>query len=175
MIELVLGGARSGKSRYAENCVLAKDKTALYLATADALDDEMQQRIRHHQSRRMDEWLTVEETIHLAEALKNADSRDRCILVDCLTLWLSNCLLKDRQCWPQQKAALLQCLPAMQADVVLVSNEVGQGIVPLGEINRRFVDESGWLHQELAALADSVTLVTAGLPFLLKSADCHPE
>lgn len=166
MKELILGGARSGKSRFAENRALASGKTPVYLATGWADDEEMSQRIALHQAQRGQEWLLAEEPVHLAQALLAMDGADRAIVVDCLTLWLSNCLhMSD---WPQAKARLLQVLPMLKADVYLVSNEVGSGIVPLGELPRQFVDESGWLHQELAELCERVTLVVAGLPLTLK-------
>lgn len=172
MIELVLGGARSGKSRYAEQQVIKTGKAKIYLATAEALDNAMQVRISRHREDRGFGWHTIEEQINLAFALQSTDNPANCILLDCLSLWLSNCLLsEDPHCWPKQKQALLDALPAMQADVILVSNEVGQGIVPMGEINRRFVDEAGWLHQALAVMADKVTLVTAGIAQTLKDTD----
>jgi adenosylcobinamide kinase/adenosylcobinamide-phosphate guanylyltransferase len=170
VIELVLGGARSGKSRYAEQRgeMLAQDRH--YVATAAALDDEMQARIQHHQVNRPACWVTHEESLQLAAQLKAVDAGQRVILVDCLTLWLSNLLLhEDKNLLAKEKQALLAVLPVLQADIVLVSNEVGQGIVPIGEINRRFVDEAGWLHQAIAAIAQKVTFVTAGLPQCLKN------
>ncbi|NRB40082.1 MAG: bifunctional adenosylcobinamide kinase/adenosylcobinamide-phosphate guanylyltransferase [Pseudomonadales bacterium] len=170
MIELVLGGARSGKSSYAEQQVINSGLDLLYIATATAGDTEMTSRIAMHQQQRgEDNWLTIEEPKLLAEVLLAESSPDRAILVDCLTLWLSNCLFDDDdQCWAKQKTALLSALPQLKGHVVFVSNEVGQGIIPMGEITRRFVDESGWLHQAVAQLADKVTFVTAGLPQVLK-------
>lgn len=170
MIELVLGGARSGKSSFAEKQALASGLKRVYVATATPGDGEMSQRIRLHQQQRQQlDWKTIEEPIHLASVLYQQAQQDCCILVDCLTLWLSNCLCHDdKDLWLNEKKALLACLPSLNAHIIFVSNEVGQGIVPLGELNRRFVDESGWLHQALAAQADKVTFVTAGLPQSLK-------
>ena len=170
MIELVLGGARSGKSTYAEQQVIATGLERVYIATASAGDGEMSERIALHQSQRADKnWRTLEEPVLLADLLLAESTVDNCILVDCLTLWLSNCLFHpDSTCWDEQKAALLKTLPLIKGPVVFVSNEVGQGIIPLGEINRRFVDESGWLHQAIAQQVEKVTFVTAGLPQRLK-------
>lgn len=166
MKHLILGGARSGKSRFAEQCARDTGKQLCYLATAEARDGEMAQRIAHHRARRDDAWHLREEPLSLGAALGELDDPGRCILIDCLTLWLSNCLATGQ--WQATRADFLDVLPTLQADVVLVSNEVGQGIVPLGELNRQFVDESGWLHQEVAGLCERVTLVTAGLPLALK-------
>lgn len=174
MIELVLGGARSGKSAYAEKTAINSGLALYYVATAAGLDEEMRQRISHHQAQRAGQssvsWFTVEEPIRLAAVVQKYDNAGRVILVDCLTLWLSNNLLaNDSDSWQREKADLLAVLPTLQAQVILVSNEVGQGIVPLGEINRRFVDEAGRLHQQIAAMAHKVTLVTAGLAQQLKN------
>ena len=185
MIHLVLGGARSGKSRFAESQVLlaAQQATAnpiagannqpecLYFATAQALDSEMTERINHHQTQRQTDvinWRTIECPLALSAGLTQHATETSIILVDCLTLWLTNHLLRPEDDWPQVKRELLQTLIELPGSVILVSNEVGCGIVPLGELNRRFVDEAGWLHQNIAAIADRVTLVTAGLPLNLK-------
>ncbi|MAR89944.1 MAG: bifunctional adenosylcobinamide kinase/adenosylcobinamide-phosphate guanylyltransferase [Pseudomonadales bacterium] len=169
MIELILGGARSGKSRLAEQRAGAADKQVVYIATAQARDPEMAQRIQHHQGRRSGNWLTLEEPVALAKILRQQDAAGRLLLVDCLTLWLSNLLsLEPGPQFDQQRTDLLETLPRLQADVILVSNETGLGVVPTGELTRRFVDESGWLHQTLASLAQRVTLVVAGLPMALK-------
>ncbi|GIU05546.1 MULTISPECIES: bifunctional adenosylcobinamide kinase/adenosylcobinamide-phosphate guanylyltransferase [unclassified Shewanella] len=181
MIHLVLGGARSGKSSYAESqvlqCVSATGaaaesaKSCWYFATAQALDSEMQQRILHHQAQRQIDaiaWQTIECPLELTHALQSHATDDSVILVDCLTLWLSNQLFCENNDWQQVKSDFLQALAKLPGTVILVSNEVGCGIVPMGEISRRFVDEAGWLHQDIAAIADKVTLVTAGLPLHLK-------
>lgn len=169
MIELVLGGARSGKSAYAEQVAVVSGLALHYVATATALDQEMQQRIAHHQMQRSVGWHTIEEPLQLAKVLQTIDHPGHVVLVDCLTLWLSNHLLAgDDEGWVCERAALLRVLPTLAARVILVSNEVGQGIVPLGAINRRFVDEAGRLHQAIAAQADKVSFVTAGLVQTLK-------
>lgn len=168
MIELFLGGARSGKSRLAEEAVLNSGKRCVYLATSQALDSEMQKRIKLHQDRRDERWQLIEEPLDLAETLQKHDSSEVCILVDCLTLWLTNCLLAEPCQLEKQKQALLDILPILSSHIVFVSNEVGQGVVPMDALSRRFVDESGLLHQDIAKLADKVTFVTAGLPQILK-------
>lgn len=167
---LILGGARSGKSGHAERQALAAPDARrwIYVATASADDAEMATRIRHHRATRAACWQTVEQPTALAATLQAHDDAHTCVLVDCLTLWLSNCLARD--CWPRERDALLDAVNATQARLFLVSNEVGSGVVPLGQMSRRFVDESGRLHQRLAALCERVTLVTAGLPLTLKPA-----
>lgn len=174
-IELILGGARSGKSRYAEQQLLQAGTDVIYIATAQALDGEMQQRIERHQQQRPAHWHTIEQPIALAEAIEHAALRapKAAILVDCLTLWVTNCLLAEQDCWARQKEALLKLLPQITQPLWLVSNEVGHGIVPMGELSRRFVDESGWLHQAIAAQADGVTLMVAGIPMFVKSHATH--
>lgn len=166
MKHLVLGGARSGKSRFAEQRALNLQQPCFYVATGWAGDDEMSQRIAMHQQQRNKHWQLVEEPLSLATALQNMDGRDHIILVDCLTLWLSNTLQHEQ--WPQQKQALFNVLPQLQADIIFVSNEVGSGIVPLGELSRTFVDQAGWLNQTLAQVCERVTLVVAGLELHLK-------
>lgn len=173
MLQLILGGARSGKSRLAEERAqaLAGDtRKLIYIATGSAGDAEMQQRIEQHRAQREQgtvQWLTVEEPVTLSSVLEHYNHSDYVILVDCLTLWLSNCL--HQECWQEQREALLSSLSALKAEVLFVSNEVGSGIVPLGELSRRFADESGWLHQSLAQHCSRVSLVVAGLPLELKS------
>lgn len=169
---LILGGARSGKSRLAEQTAQQLfeqspvDNKLIYLATATADDKEMQTRIQHHQARRDENWQLIEEPINLATVLQDVPNEST-ILIDCLTLWLSNCLHKD--CWLEQRQQFLEALKKSQANVVMVSNEVGSGIVPMGELSRLFVDESGWLHQEIAKISTHVTLVVAGLATHLKT------
>ena len=166
-LTLVLGGARSGKSAFAESLVLRSGLRPLYLATAQALDEEMRRRVEHHRRGRGDAWTLVEEPLELSDALRAESRPDRAVLVDCLTLWLTNLLLAERD--PVLESdRLLAVLTAPPGPVVLVSNEVGQGIVPTNALARRFVDEAGRLHQRLAAAAQSVVLVTAGLPQHLK-------
>lgn len=166
---LILGGARSGKSRFAEQLASKTEKTVIYLATAQGRDDEMQARIHHHQQQRPQHWLVIEEPIELAKALLTHSKTGNCILVDCLTLWLTNCLCGDNNCWAQQKQALLDVLHVLPGQVIFVSNEVGHGIVPLGQLSRDFVDESGRLHQAIAAQVARVEFIMAGLPLTLKS------
>jgi adenosylcobinamide kinase/adenosylcobinamide-phosphate guanylyltransferase len=182
VIHLILGGARSGKSRFAESQVAQRlaesqhgdngaELECLYFATAEALDSEMVERIAQHQSQRNSDtikWRTIESPLALAAALKANAQGNSIVLVDCLTLWLSNHLLQSTSDWQATKAEFLQVISKHPAEIILVSNEVGCGIVPMGELSRRFVDEAGWLHQDIAAIADRVTLVTAGLPLRLK-------
>lgn len=169
MIELILGGARSGKSQLAESIALAKTKKLFYLATAEGKDDEMLDRIQQHQSRRSDRWELIEEPVNLAEALIKAQDKDHCFLVDCLTLWMSNLLmLEDEEAFKHQKQLLLDCLDNFKGDIIFVSNEVGLGIIPMGQINRRFVDETGWLNQAIAKKSDRVIFTVSGIPQVLK-------
>ena len=169
MITLILGGARSGKSRYAEQLVQAAQKPVLYIATATALDDEMAARIVHHQQQRPADWHLLECPLKLSEALAAEAQKNQIILVDCLTLWLNNQLFN----YPQQSFTelfneLIASTQNAQADIILVANEVGLGIIPLGEISRTFVDEAGRLNQRIAQIADQVFFVAAGLPLQLK-------
>ena len=169
MRELILGGVRSGKSRLAEQHALASGLQVVYVATAQARDAEMQRRVAEHQVRRPDNWLSVEAGKNLAEVLQREAAAQRCLLVDCLTLWLTQLLCDAgehelrREC-----AALLAVLPHLPGQVVLVSNETNMGIVPLGELSRRYCDEAGRLHQQVAALCERVILMVAGLPLVVK-------
>lgn len=171
-MQLILGGARSGKSRLAEARALVwaqaqPERRLVYVATATAGDGEMLERIAHHQARRGDQWQLVESPQQLAETLIRYQGKDTCILVDCLTLWLSNCLHLGS--WEQEREQLLQLVQgATLGELIFVSNEVGSGVVPLGELSRQFVDASGHLHQALAGYCDRVTLTVAGLPLELK-------
>lgn len=171
-ITLILGGARSGKSRRAEQLAKLSKNKVVYVATAEALDNEMSDRISHHQQSRPQHWSAVEEPILLADVIRDQSQYETCILVDCLTLWLTNCLTqRGLDFWQQQKQRLLAVLTELSTsnvNIIMVSNEVGHGIVPLGELSREFVDQAGWLHQELAQLADTVEFVMAGLPLTLK-------
>lgn len=168
MKHLILGGTRSGKSNFAESTAVATDKKLVYIATAQALDEEMRVRIMHHQSSRIDQWITVEEPLTLASSLQQHSTENTCILVDCLTLWLTNILLASEEVFQREHAALLEILPQLAGDIIFVSNEVGMGIVAADPLSRRFVDEAGRLHQALAKICDKVTLVFAGLPLQLK-------
>jgi len=167
-LTLILGGARSGKSHFAEQLALKSNLEVIYIATATVTDKEMATRIAHHQQQRPAHWQTVESPVYLADTLQTCAKSDTCLLVDCLTLWLNNCLFNENICWETQKQAFLEQITTLQGQQILVSNEVGQGIVPMGEVSRRFVDESGRLHQALAQLADQVIWVVAGLPQVLK-------
>ncbi len=169
MRTLIIGGARSGKSRLAEQLAMDSGLPVTYLATAQAGDGEMAARIAHHAARRPAHWHTVEEPLALGGALRAHAAPDRCLLVDCLTLWLTNLLLQsDPGRYAQERAALVAALPALPGRIILVGNETGMGIVPMGELSRRFSDEAGWLHQEVATLCDTVLLTVAGLPLTLK-------
>lgn len=166
---LILGGVKSGKSRLAEQRAINSKLAVCYVATARADDNEMQQRITLHQQQRPVHWTTIEVPLNLAAALQQQDNADKCILVDCLTLWLTNLLLSDDEnLLTNEIQLLLETLPTLQADIILVSNETSMGIVPMGELTRRFCDEAGRLHQQLAALMDNVILTVAGLPHALK-------
>jgi len=195
MRHLILGGARSGKSRHAQNLAEQSGLAVTVIATGQARDAEMAARIARHQAERPAAWRTVEQPLHLAEALHQAagpgsvepprslslaappggsmpglgrPGAGQCVLVDCLTLWLMNLLEAGESVFAEERAALLATLPALAGDILLVSNEVGLGVIPMGELSRRFVDEAGWLNQDIARLAESVTFVAAGLPLALK-------
>lgn len=164
---LVLGGARSGKSAHAESLVLASGEAPFYIATASAGDAEMAERIAHHRARRGPSWTTVEEPLDLAGALGREALAGRAILVDCLTLWLSNLMHADRDV-EQETANLCATLPGLPCPVILVSNELGLGLVPETPLGRRFRDAQGRLNQAVAAAVPLVIFVAAGLPLTLK-------
>ena len=166
-LTLVLGGARSGKSRHAEALCRASGRQLVYLATAQVLDDEMAARVAHHRASREPGWTTVEEPLALTAALREHGGAERIVLVECLTLWLTNLMVAEVDV-PRACAELLRALRHRAGPVVLVSNEVGSGVVPMNAMTRAFVDHAGRLHQDIAALADVVTLVTAGLAMQLK-------
>lgn len=169
MRSLILGGARSGKSVLAERLATESDRDVVYIATAECRDAEMSERIAHHRARRPQRWQCVEEPLALADSLRLHAREDRCVLVDCLTLWLSNLLGNDDPaCFVRERDALLATLPELPGAITFVSNEVGLGIVPMGELSRRFVDEAGRLHQALGAQCERVIFVAAGLPLVLK-------
>lgn len=172
-ITLVLGGARSGKSAYAEKLALDSGLTVTYIATAQVYDAEFKSRVDHHQQRRPVDWTLIESPHYLARTLKETAAEDKCIIVDCLTLWLAQWICQDCKppadsSWSQQREAFLQTLTTLPGQILLVSNEVGMGIVPLGELNRQFQDEQGRLNQATAKLADRVHFIAAGLPIRLK-------
>lgn len=168
---LILGGAKSGKSTLALELANQAGGRRVFLATAQAGDHEMQDRIRRHQAERGPEWSTVEEPIDLRAALKNADHADAVLVVDCLTLWLSN-LLTVAQMPADEVIAkgrdLAALLPELEAQVILVANEVGLGIVPDNALARLYRDLAGGLNQELAKVCGQVIFVAAGLPLVLK-------
>ena len=169
MLELILGGARSGKSRLAEQLARQSGLAVTYIATSQALDGEMSARIQHHRQRRPSDWGLVEEPLELARALRDNAAPGRCLLVDCLTLWLTNLLMLDDDTrLAMQRDAFLETLAELPGRIILVSNETGLGVVPLGELTRRYVDEAGWLHQAVAERAERVLFTVAGLPMLLK-------
>jgi adenosylcobinamide kinase/adenosylcobinamide-phosphate guanylyltransferase len=182
---LLLGGARSGKSGLAERIARASGKDVVYVATSYAGDAEMSARIEHHRARRPAGWKTVEEPTALAATLRILCAPDRIVLVDCLTLWLTNLMFSTQREFPDvgpidlpplfvdERAALLDWLDSADAgDVVFVSNETGMGIVPYGAVSRAFVDEAGRLNQDVAARCDRVLFVAAGLPLVLKGGPC---
>jgi adenosylcobinamide kinase/adenosylcobinamide-phosphate guanylyltransferase len=181
MRELIFGGARSGKSALAEQRATDSGLHVIYVATAQALDSEMQRRIAHHQTRRPASWGLVESPLGLAAALRQHASPDACLLVDCLTLWLTNLLFAgkaaqqaemgqaiDCQLLRDEVQALIDALPQLPGQIILVSNEVGWGIVPMAPVSRLFADEQGRLNQRVAVVCERVTLVAGGLPLTLK-------
>ena len=167
---LVLGGARSGKSRWAEDFVRSSGLRRVYIATAQARDEEMSERIALHKKRRGSGWRTIEAPLELCDALEDASSSDAVVLVDCLTLWLSN-LMESERCLESEFDRLLALLRKPPGPVIMVSNEVGLGIVPTNKLAREFRDRAGHLNQKIALLADLVVFMAAGLPMALKAPD----
>lgn len=172
-LSLILGGARSGKSLYTEKLASESGLQVTYIATAQVYDAEFGARVEHHKIRRPAAWKTVEVPHRLAATLKEEAAADHCLLVDCLTLWLAQCICPE--CappegvdWQAERTDLLATLTTLPGKILLVSNEVGMGIVPLGEINRQFQDEAGRLNQAAASICDEVLFVAAGLPLRLK-------
>lgn len=177
---LVLGGARSGKSAHAEGLAAASGKDVIYVATAQAGDAEMAVRIARHRQQRNGNWTTVEEPLSLGDAIARWSAPDRLILVDCLTIWLSNLLFAEERTFPEvgeidppaifheEREQFLRALDHAAGDLILVSNEVGMGVIPQGAISRWFVDEAGRLNQAIAARCERAVLVAAGLPLALK-------
>ncbi len=166
---LVLGGARSGKSRYAESLIEA-ESGGIYIATAQAFDSEMTDRIDKHRERRGEMWKTMEAPTDLLGALTSPACKGRAVLVDCLTLWISNLMMNDHDV-AREISMLCAAVPSLDARVVFVSNEVGLGIVPENAMARQFRDHAGILHQEIARVAKRVVFVAAGLPMLMKDED----
>jgi adenosylcobinamide kinase/adenosylcobinamide-phosphate guanylyltransferase len=170
---LILGGARSGKSAYAEKLAMESGLKVTYIATAQIYDAEFGTRIQHHKDRRLADWALEEEPHYLAQTNSRLAAPNQSIIVDCLTLWLAQWICADcnppkESSWQAEREALLALLPTLAGTIILVSNEVGMGIVPLGEINRQFQDEQGRLNQAVAATCNQVTFVAAGLPLTLK-------
>ncbi len=167
-VTLVLGGARSGKSRHAEALVEAQPGACIYIATAEASDAEMAQRIARHRERRGPRWETVEEPLELAATLAGVAGPGRTVLVDCLTLWLSNLLAAGRDP-ASETQGLVACLESLAGPVVFVSNEVGLGVIPDNALARTFIDHAGRLHQALGEVAQSVRFLAAGQVLHLKT------
>ncbi|MCM2971533.1 bifunctional adenosylcobinamide kinase/adenosylcobinamide-phosphate guanylyltransferase [Larsenimonas suaedae] len=182
MVELILGGARSGKSRFAETLAqysMHRENEVIYVATAQAGDDtSMRERIELHRARRPEGWGLIESPLDLPETLSRAMAPGRCVLVDCLTLWLTNELLRERDMTAALEA-LDDVLAHAEGRILIVSNEVGQGVVPMNALSRRFVDLSGTAHQRIAQRASHAWWVVAGLPQCLKGVPMpalgHPE
>lgn len=168
MRSLILGGARSGKSALAERWAVDTGRPVTYIATAERRDGEMDARIAVHRARRPAEWHCIETPVELAATLRALDG-EGCVLVDCLTLWLSNLLgLDDEARFVEERDAFMDAVARFRGELLLVSNEVGLGIVPMGALSRRFVDEAGRLHQALATHCERVVFTAAGLPLMLK-------
>jgi len=165
---LVLGGARSGKSAYAESLAESWQGERIYIATAQAHDEEMAARIKAHRERRGKSWTTVGAMLDLPDALRKADAVNNFVLIDCLTLWLTNVMLAELDHGVAVRD-LIDALSSTKGTIVLVSNEVGSGIVPDNALARKFRDAAGEANQRIAKAADEVVLVTAGLPMVLKS------
>jgi adenosylcobinamide kinase / adenosylcobinamide-phosphate guanylyltransferase len=166
---LVIGGARSGKSRYGQTCAEQSGKQPVLIATAEAGDAEMAKRIAAHRTARGSRWRVVEEKLDLVAALHRESAKDRVLLIDCLTLWLSNLMHQAREPEPECEL-LVQAIKGLKGPAIFVSNEVGLGIVPDNELGRRFRDAQGRLNQAVAAACEAVVLITAGLPMILKPA-----
>ena len=186
LITLITGGARAGKSGYAETLAVQSGLQVVYLATAHAGDAEMEERIRRHRARRPAGWLTLEEPLALGAALRAHAHAERCIVIDCLTLWLTNLILAEHSIggaggdvasiepgprFSAERTDFLNALQALPGQIIAISNEVGMGVVPLGALNRYFVDETGRLNQAIAAFAGKVVWMVAGCPVVAKAGD----
>ena len=168
-ITLVLGGARSGKSSYAMKLTSEGFRKPLYIATAEAFDEEMKERIRHHRKARGRGWQCIEEPLDLAGAVKKAQGKCDVILIDCVTVWLSNVIVKEGESKIRRREREFKdAVKNSDVPVIVVSNEVGLGIVPEHELGSNFRDHAGRLNQDLAELADKVVFVAAGIPMILK-------
>lgn len=168
MRSLILGGARSGKSSHAQRLAQASGLPVTLIATGQARDPEMADRIARHRADRPAAWQTLETPLHLAEALAHTAQAGQCVVVDCLTLWLLNLLEAGEGVFETEREKLLATVPRLGGMVIFVANEVGLGVVPMGALSRRFVDEAGRLNQDLARLVERVSFVAAGLPLVLK-------
>ncbi|GAA0827822.1 bifunctional adenosylcobinamide kinase/adenosylcobinamide-phosphate guanylyltransferase [Marinomonas arenicola] len=170
MKHLVLGGVRSGKSAFAEAQIAALDKPVHYVATSQVWDDEMASRVAKHQQRRPEQWQLIEEPIALADTLIRLNHPGHAVIIECVSLWISNLLcLEDEAVFEQETHAFLDAAKDFSGELVIVSSEVGLGIMPMNKLARRFGDEIGTMNQKLANLTERVTFVAAGLPMPLKS------
>jgi len=169
MKHLILGGVRSGKSSHAEKVAKQLSSDVIYVATAQAFDDEMKSRILRHQDDRPDHWQLIEEPLDLDKILLTHNQAHKTILIDCLTLWLNNCLHYKVDDWQKIKQNFIQALSHSKANIILVSNEVGFSITPDNALARVFCDEQGWLNQDIAKVCDKVTLTIAGIPLEIKN------
>ena len=171
MITFIIGGARSGKSSFAldlaNKSVLSEGGQKVYIATAQALDNETKERIEKHKKERSDEWITIEEPLNITALIKNIHTQYDAILIDCLTLWLSNLMLADKDIETEIET-FCSSLSTVQCSLFTVSNEVGMGIVPDNEPSRKFRDMTGYLNQKVAGIANEVYSVTAGIPLKIK-------
>ena len=166
-VTLILGGARSGKSSFAEKLALKSEKKPFYIATAEARDDEMVRRINQHQSRRDERWLTIEEPLKIDEIIDQRAHPENILVVDCLTLWLSNIMCRDNNVMTHI-IGLVSCLENIKGPIIFVANEVGLGIVPENDLARAFRDEAGRLNKAVASVASDVIFMAAGLPMAMK-------
>ncbi|WP_299180948.1 bifunctional adenosylcobinamide kinase/adenosylcobinamide-phosphate guanylyltransferase [uncultured Neptuniibacter sp.] len=173
MRQLILGGARSGKSRIAQDRVEQLGTPVVYIATATVRpdDQEMCQRIELHRNNRPKAWQVLEVPVDLPQALARLSGEGKTVLVDCLTLWLTNLLLQNTETMQQGMSELVSVVDDFEGNLILVSNEVGWGIVPMGELSRTFQDNTGRLHQDLAVLVERVSLCVAGIPMDLKNGE----
>jgi adenosylcobinamide kinase/adenosylcobinamide-phosphate guanylyltransferase len=172
---LITGGARSGKSKYAETRAAALGQKHVYIATAEAKDEEMARRIAEHKERRGNDWTVLEQPVELSQTLLEQGGRIDCALIDCLTFWLSNLLLQRGAELARDKVKeLVEILPRLDFHVVLVTNEVGWGIVPDNALAREFRDLAGWANQQMASVADEVILTVAGVPLIVKQRAACP-
>lgn len=168
MRQLILGGARSGKSQLAQNRATDSGKDVIYIATAQSGDGEMEERIKLHRDNRPQEWEVLEVPEKLVDTLDSLSGQGKTVLVDCLTLWVTNILLNSDLNTAEQLGLLVSAVEKFEGNLLLVSNEVGWGIVPMGELSRQFQDNTGRLHQDLAAVVEKVSLCVAGIPVEVK-------